>query len=128
MQVSGLEVLPGAVSRIQELIKGGLMKIHTNLMPERRKSMVTLGAWNDMTITDYLKNAVTSMSEKPAIITYQMADGSRSALNYRELNEKSIRIAAGLAGLGVEKGDIVILPSNSGHWFKRSFGLQRPLG
>jgi cyclohexanecarboxylate-CoA ligase len=69
--------------------------------------MVTLGAWNDMTITDYLKNAVTSMSEKPAIITYQMADGSRSALNYRELNEKSIRIAAGLAGLGVEKGDIV---------------------
>ena len=22
----------------------------------------------------------------------------------------------------------VILPSNSGHWFKRSFGLQRPLG
>ena len=24
--------------------------------------------------------------------------------------------------------DKVILPSNSGHWFKRSFGLQRPLG
>ncbi len=22
----------------------------------------------------------------------------------------------------------MILPSNSGHWFKRSFGLQRPLG
>ena len=22
----------------------------------------------------------------------------------------------------------LILPSNSGHWFKRSFGLQRPLG
>ncbi|MCP1319800.1 hypothetical protein [Halomonas sp. 707B3] len=27
-----------------------------------------------------------------------------------------------------EANDILILPSNSGHWFKRSFGLQRPLG
>lgn len=26
------------------------------------------------------------------------------------------------------KAEKVILPSNSGHWFKRSFGLQMPLG
>ena len=30
------------------------------------------------------------------------------------------------AQFGVES--ILILPSDSGHWFKRSFGLQMPLG
>lgn len=83
------------------------MTIKTNMTPERRKSMVALGAWNDMTIADYLENAVASKGEKPAIITYQMVDNRRSALSYRELNAKVTRIAAGLAGLGVEKGDIV---------------------
>ncbi len=83
------------------------MPIHTNLTPERRKSMVELGAWNDKIITDYLDEAVASAGDKAAIITYRMADGSRVELSYRELNEKVTRIAAGLAELGVRKGDIV---------------------
>ncbi|MBB3331748.1 cyclohexanecarboxylate-CoA ligase [Halomonas campaniensis] len=83
------------------------MPIHTNLTPERRKSMVELGAWNDKIITDYLDEAVASAGEKAAIITYRMADGSRVELSYRELNDRVTRIAAGLAGLGVRKGDIV---------------------
>ncbi|WP_299312445.1 AMP-binding protein, partial [uncultured Halomonas sp.] len=83
------------------------MPIHTNLTPERRQSMVELGAWNDKIITDYLDEAVASAGDKAAIITYRMADGSRVELSYRELNEKVTRIAAGLAELGVRKGDIV---------------------
>ncbi|WP_445158630.1 AMP-binding protein [Halomonas sp. E14] len=83
------------------------MPIHTNLTPERRKAMVELGAWNDRIITDYLDEAVTSAGHKAAIITYCMADGSRTELSYRELNERVTRIAAGLAGLGVGRGDIV---------------------
>ncbi|MGO2242863.1 MAG: AMP-binding protein [Halomonas sp.] len=83
------------------------MAIHTNMTPARREAMVALGAWNDMTIADYLDKAVASMGEKTAIITYRMADGSRTALSYRELNGQVTRMAAGLAGLGVEKGDIV---------------------
>jgi cyclohexanecarboxylate-CoA ligase len=83
------------------------MPIHTNLTPERRNAMVELGAWNDKVITDYLDEAVAAAGDKAAIITYRMADGSRSELSYRELNEKVTRMAAGLAGLGVEKGDVV---------------------
>ncbi|WP_445000363.1 AMP-binding protein [Halomonas mongoliensis] len=83
------------------------MPIHTNLTPERRQSMVELGAWNDKIITDYLDEAVASAGDKAAIITYRMADGSRVELSYRKLNEKVTRIAAGLAELGVRKGDIV---------------------
>lgn len=83
------------------------MPIHTNLTPERRNAMVELGAWNDKVITDYLDEAVASAGNMAAIITYRMADGSRSELSYRELDDRVTRMAAGLAGLGVEKGDIV---------------------
>src|SRR5690554_5793036 len=88
-------------------LSGACMPIHTNLTPERRKSMVELGAWNDKIITDYLDEAVASAGDKAAIITYRMADGSRVELSYRELNEKVTRIVAGLVELGVRKGDIV---------------------
>ncbi len=83
------------------------MPIHTNLTPERRKTMVEQGVWNDRIITDYLDEAVASTGDKAAIVTYRMADGSRSELSYRELDDKVTRLAAGLAGLGVEKGDVV---------------------
>ncbi|MGP9590388.1 AMP-binding protein [Halomonas sp. AOP13-D3-9] len=83
------------------------MKIHTNLTPERRKSMVDLGAWNDKIITDYWDEVVAAVGEKAAVITYRMADGSREEISYYDMDKKVTRIAAGLAGLGVEKGDIV---------------------
>ncbi|QTP56562.1 AMP-binding protein [Billgrantia sulfidoxydans] len=83
------------------------MTIQTNLTPERRVAMVELGAWNDKIITDYLDEAVASAGQRTAIVTYRMADGSRTELSYKELNDKVTRIAAGLAGLGVAKGDIV---------------------
>ncbi|MBF7054798.1 AMP-binding protein, partial [Halomonas sp. KAO] len=83
------------------------MPIHTNLTPERRSTMVEQGVWNDRVITDYLDEAVASAGDKTAIVTYRMADGSRSELSYRELNDKVTRLAAGLAGLGVEQGDVV---------------------
>ncbi|MCE8012413.1 AMP-binding protein [Billgrantia desiderata] len=83
------------------------MAIETNLTPERRQAMVVLGAWNDMLLTDYLDEAVASAASRPAIVTYRMADGTHESLTYAELDEKVTRIAAGLAGLGVAKGDVV---------------------
>ncbi|MBB3192270.1 cyclohexanecarboxylate-CoA ligase [Halomonas cerina] len=83
------------------------MAIETNLTPERRNAMVEAGAWNDQTITDYLDEAVASGGDRAAIITYQMAEGSRAELSYQELSDRVTRMAAGLAGLGVEKGDVV---------------------
>ncbi|MCE8005191.1 AMP-binding protein [Billgrantia ethanolica] len=83
------------------------MAIETNLTPERRQAMIALGAWNDMLLTDYLDKAVASAAGRPAIVTYRMAEGSHDSLSYAELNEKVTRMAAGLAGLGVAKGDVV---------------------
>ncbi|OUE37672.1 cyclohexanecarboxylate-CoA ligase [Billgrantia desiderata SP1] len=83
------------------------MPIETNLTPERRQAMIALGAWNDMLLTDYLDEAVASAAGRPAIVTYRMAEGSHDSLSYAELNEKVTRMAAGLAGLGVAKGDVV---------------------
>ncbi len=83
------------------------MAIETNLTPERRQAMIALGAWNDMLLTDYLDEAVASAAGRPAIVTYRMAEGSHDSLSYAELNEKVTRMAAGLAGLGVAKGDVV---------------------
>ncbi|MDX5376007.1 MAG: AMP-binding protein [Halomonas sp.] len=83
------------------------MAIETNLTPERRQAMTALGAWNDMLLTDYLEEAVASAPGRPAIVTYRMADGTHESLTYAELDEKVTRMAAGLAGLGVAKGDVV---------------------
>ncbi len=83
------------------------MPIETNLTPERRQAMIALGAWNDMLLTDYLDEAVASAAGRPAIVTYRMAEGSHDSLSYAELNENVTRMAAGLAGLGVAKGDVV---------------------
>lgn len=77
------------------------------LNPERRAAMVESGAWNDKLITDYLDEAVANTPEREAIIGYQVTDDSRVALTYRELNNRVTRMAAGLAGLGIGKGDVV---------------------
>ena len=77
------------------------------LNPERRAAMLESGAWNDKLITDYLDQAVASSPEREAIVGYQVTGDTRTALSYRELNDKVTRMAAGLAGLGIGKGDVV---------------------
>jgi cyclohexanecarboxylate-CoA ligase len=77
------------------------------LNPERRAAMVESGAWNDQLITDYLDQAVASSPDREAIVGYQVTGDTRTALSYRELNDKVTRMAAGLAGLGIGKGDVV---------------------
>ena len=77
------------------------------LNPERRAAMLESGAWNDQLITDYLDQAVASSPEREAIVGYQVTGDTRTALSYRELNDKVTRMAAGLAGLGIGKGDVV---------------------
>lgn len=77
------------------------------LNSERRTAMVESGAWNNKLITDYLEEVVTNTPERTAIVGYQVASNTRTALTYRELNDKVTRMAAGLAGIGIEKGDVV---------------------
>lgn len=77
------------------------------LNSERRTAMVESGAWNNKLITDYLEEVVTNTPERTAIVGYQVASNTRTTLTYRELNDKVTRMAAGLAGIGIEKGDVV---------------------
>lgn len=77
------------------------------LNPERRAAMLKSGAWNDNLITDYLNQAVASTPDREAIVGYQVTSHTRTAFTYRELNDKVTRMAAGLAGLGIGKGDVV---------------------
>ncbi|WP_163649280.1 AMP-binding protein [Modicisalibacter sp. 'Wilcox'] len=83
------------------------MLIETNLTPERRSAMVEAGAWNDTIITDCLDKAVAEHADRPAIIGYRVFEDDRTLLSYAELNRIVTRMAAGLAGLGVRKGEVV---------------------
>jgi len=83
------------------------METGISLNPERRADMVQSGAWNNKLITDYLDDAVANTPEREAIIGYQVTEDSRIALTYRELNDRVTRMAAGLASLGIGKGDVV---------------------
>ncbi|PHQ25011.1 cyclohexanecarboxylate-CoA ligase [Marinobacter guineae] len=83
------------------------METGITLNPDRRSAMLESGAWNDKLITDYLDQAVASNPDREAIVSYQVTGDNRTALTYRELNETVTRMAAGLAGMGIEKGDVV---------------------
>ena len=77
------------------------------LNPERRAAMVEIGAWNNKLITDYLDQAVASTPDREAIVGYQVTGDTRTALTYRQLNDKVTRMAAGLAAIGIGKGEVV---------------------
>lgn len=83
------------------------MKTTTNLYRVRRAAMYACGAWNDMIITDYLDEAVARAPARNALVGYRVQLGDRTALSYAELDRRVARIAAGLAALGVEPGDVV---------------------
>lgn len=83
------------------------MNITATVSCERRASMIESDAWNDMIITDYLDQAVSSMADSPALISYRVNQNERRSLSYLELNQVVSRMAACLASLGVNKGEVV---------------------
>ncbi|MEA1080244.1 AMP-binding protein [Marinobacter qingdaonensis] len=83
------------------------METGTTISPERRAAMLESGAWNDRIITDYLDDAVAATPDRDAIVAYRVTDDAHTRLSYRELNQRVTRMAAGLAALGIEAGDVV---------------------
>lgn len=69
--------------------------------PERARAYRAEGWWLDVTLPDLLRRLATDRSDAPAIIT-----GDRT-ISFAELDRESDRVAAGLAGLGVGRGDVV---------------------
>lgn len=83
------------------------MKITAKGFDERRAAMLQAGAWQNKTIVDYLDQAVAAVPDKAAMVAYRVASDERIELSYRRLSELTTRVAAGLVGLGVGRGDVV---------------------
>jgi cyclohexanecarboxylate-CoA ligase len=73
----------------------------------RRQAMIEAGFWPDRLITDYLDRHIRERPERIAVIDGNSASGQRTALSYAELGRRVDRLAAGLARLGVGRGDVV---------------------
>lgn len=83
------------------------MKITIDGFAERRAAMLASGAWQDKTVTDYLDEVLAVTPEKQALVAYCVGTDKRTELSYGRLNEIVNRLAAGLASLGVQKGEVV---------------------
>jgi cyclohexanecarboxylate-CoA ligase len=77
------------------------------LAPERIADLSSSGLWQNRLIIDYLDDAARLKPDAPAIVERNSMTGTTTRLNYGELQFLSNRIAAALANLGVERGDVV---------------------
>lgn len=73
----------------------------------RRPAMVAAGFWRDRTLLDDFDARVRDRPRDTAIVAHVVASAERTSLTYGGLGEIADRIAVGLAGLGIEKGDVV---------------------
>ena len=81
--------------------------IPSMLTPERAAAMRAAGLWHDRTILDDLDRHLGERPERLAIVDHNSMTGRESRLSYGELGRRVERIAAGLAALGVGRGDVV---------------------
>lgn len=66
--------------------------------------------WRDVTLGEYLAKAAAKDPEKIAAVSVDGQTGERKAsISYGEFNELADRLAGGMAGLGVGRGDTVSL-------------------
>lgn len=68
-----------------------------------------------MTLADPIEHARTCFGDRIAVI-----DGERT-IDYAQLSDRCARLAAGLAALGVQRGDRVALLSANGHRYLEAF-------
>lgn len=88
------------------------------LSPERIAAMTSTGYWgagcfSECTLLDHFDIPVSTMPDKIAIVGIGASTGRCTSLSYRQLDRLSRRAAAGLAALGVQRGEVVsiILPN-----------------
>ncbi|MBW7850289.1 MAG: AMP-binding protein [Rhodospirillales bacterium] len=63
--------------------------------------------WPNRLLTDYLDDAAKASPDKVAVTGRNSMTGLVDTLSYRQLRRLTDRIAAGLAGLGLGKGDVL---------------------
>ena len=70
-------------------------------------NMRVAGHWRGRLTLDDFDAARQRWPEHPAVIDHNSVTGKRTAISYRDLNDRVERIAHGLLCLGVQRGDIV---------------------
>jgi len=83
------------------------MAIDAILPRKRVEFMNRSGLWPALTLLKCLEQACRHAPSATAIVDHNSVTGRRTVLAYRELDEHSRRIAAGLRRLGVARGDVV---------------------
>jgi cyclohexanecarboxylate-CoA ligase len=83
------------------------MRFDPILPPARVAAMKAQGHWRDRRLTDIFDRRVAETPDKLAVIDSNSMTGASSRLTFGELARRVDRIAAGLAALGIEKGDVV---------------------
>ena len=77
------------------------------LTPQRLEQERQAGHWQNLTSEDFLQKALQANPDKIFIVDYNSVSGRQRTISYRQIDRFSKRIAARLAGLGIERGDVV---------------------
>jgi cyclohexanecarboxylate-CoA ligase len=83
------------------------MAFQISLSEARLRAEQARGLWPNRILTDYLDAAVEARPDQVAITGTNSATGERATLTYADLARRVERIALGLAGLGVQPGEVV---------------------
>jgi cyclohexanecarboxylate-CoA ligase len=83
------------------------MDLNVILPAERVAAMTKAGRWHDRTVIDYFDTAASELPDKVALTDRNSRTGGVTTLSFRQLKLLSERLGAGLAALGVDKGDVV---------------------
>jgi cyclohexanecarboxylate-CoA ligase len=77
------------------------------LSAERRDAMSREGLWAGRLVSDYLDEAAAARPDALAIVDNNSMTGRSTHMTYAELQQASVRIACGLAAMGIKPGDVV---------------------
>lgn len=78
------------------------------ILPQSRIEAARSGSfWQDQTILDYFDERVANTPDKVCLVEDNSMTGQRTALSYRQLDERAARIAMGLINLGIQRDDII---------------------
>ncbi|MGI8677623.1 MAG: AMP-binding protein [Jatrophihabitans sp.] len=85
-----------------------------------------VGAWRGIPLGHYLADAVAAAPDRLATISVDGTGEVVRSLTYRQLDELSRRIAAGLRGLGVDAGDTVsVMVPNCSEFSAIAYAISR---
>lgn len=83
------------------------MDFQAQLSQARIDDLTGRGLWLNRSFADALDEAAAAHPDALAIVGRSSMDGSETRMTYGELRRLSVRVAAGLAAHGVQRGDVV---------------------